>query len=68
MDINDLDSRISCCRHSVQDDPHRHQPSGLRRHRRNLPLGSVGYEAERTEKGEVHSWLEERWVRKLSAR
>jgi hypothetical protein len=27
-----------------------------------LPLGSVGYEAQRTEKGEVHIWLEERWL------
>jgi hypothetical protein len=33
-----------------------------------IPLGSVGYEAERTENGEVHIWLEERWVRRLSAR
>jgi hypothetical protein len=33
-----------------------------------MMLGSVGYEAERTEKGEVHIWLEERWVRELSAR
>jgi hypothetical protein len=32
-----------------------------------LPLGSVGYEAERTEKGEVHIWLEERWINKLKA-
>jgi hypothetical protein len=30
-----------------------------------LPLGRVGYEAERTEKGEVHIWLEERWLNKL---
>jgi hypothetical protein len=30
-----------------------------------LPLGSVGYEAGRTEKGEVHIWLEERWINKL---
>jgi hypothetical protein len=28
-----------------------------------LPLGSVGYEAQRTEKGEVFIWLEERSVR-----
>ena len=38
-------------RSSAANDPHRHQPSGLRRHRRHLPLCSVGYEAERTEKG-----------------
>jgi hypothetical protein len=25
-------------------------------------FGSVNYEAERTEKGEVHIWLEERWI------
>ena len=36
---------------SAANDPHRHQLSGLRRHRRNLPLRSVCYEAERTEKG-----------------
>jgi hypothetical protein len=30
-----------------------------------LALGSVGYETERTEKGEVHIWLEERWINKL---
>ena len=54
-------------RSSAANDPHRHQPSGLRRHRRHLPLCSVGYEAERTEKGEVHIWLEERWINKLKA-
>ena len=32
-----------------------------------LPLGSVGYEAERTEKGEVHIWLERRWLDRLAA-
>jgi hypothetical protein len=32
-----------------------------------MPLGSVGYEAQRTEKGEVHIWLEERWLGKLKA-
>jgi hypothetical protein len=32
-----------------------------------LPLGSVGYEAQRTEKGEVHIWLEPRWLEKLRA-
>jgi hypothetical protein len=32
-----------------------------------LPLGSVGYEAQRTEKGEVRIWLEERWLDKLKA-
>jgi hypothetical protein len=26
-----------------------------------------GYEAHRTEKGEVHLWLEERWVNRLHA-
>jgi hypothetical protein len=31
-----------------------------------LPLGSVGYEAERT-KGEVHIWVERKWLDKLSA-
>ena len=31
-------------------------------------FGNMNYEAERTEKGEVHIWLEEGWVRKLSAR
>ena len=30
-----------------------------------MALGSVGYETERTEKGEVHIWLEERWINKL---
>jgi hypothetical protein len=30
-------------------------------------LGSVGYEAQRTEKGEVFVWLEERWLNKLRA-
>jgi hypothetical protein len=30
-----------------------------------LPLGNVGYEAQRTEKGEVFIWLEERWINKL---
>ena len=29
-----------------------------------MPVGSVGYEAERTEKGQVHIWLEERWLNK----
>jgi hypothetical protein len=32
-----------------------------------LPLGNVGYETERTEKGEVFIWLEERWLDKLKA-
>jgi hypothetical protein len=32
-----------------------------------IPFGSVGYEAERTEKGEVHVWLQERWVNRLAA-
>jgi hypothetical protein len=40
------------------DDPHGHQIGGLRRHRRHLPLGSVGYEAERTEKERL-IWLED---------
>jgi hypothetical protein len=31
-----------------------------------LRFGSVNYEAERTEKGEVHIWLEERWLDKLA--
>jgi hypothetical protein len=32
-----------------------------------LPLGTVGYEVKRTEKGEVHIWLEEPWLDKLTA-
>ena len=32
-----------------------------------LPLGSVGYEAQRTDKGERLIWLEERWLDKLKA-
>jgi hypothetical protein len=32
-----------------------------------VPLGSVGYEAERTEKGEVHIWIERRWLDRLTA-
>jgi hypothetical protein len=32
-----------------------------------LPLGNVGYETERSEKGEVFIWLEERWLDKLTA-
>ena len=32
--------------------------SSRRRHRRDLPLGSVGYEAERTEKERL-IWLED---------
>jgi hypothetical protein len=32
-----------------------------------LPLGNAGYEAQRTENGEVHIWLEERWLDKLAA-
>jgi hypothetical protein len=30
-----------------------------------LPLGSVGYEAERTENGEIFIWLEEGAVNRL---
>jgi hypothetical protein len=30
-----------------------------------MPLGSVGYEAERTERGEVFIWLEEGEVNRL---
>ncbi len=32
-----------------------------------LPLGSVGYEAEATTKGERLIWLEPRWVDNLAA-
>jgi hypothetical protein len=32
-----------------------------------LPLGNVGYETQRTDNGEVHIWLEERWLDKLKA-
>jgi hypothetical protein len=32
-----------------------------------LPLGSVGYERQRTEKGEVLIWLERRALGKLDA-
>jgi hypothetical protein len=32
-----------------------------------LPLGSVGYEAERTAKGERLIWLERVWADKLAA-
>jgi hypothetical protein len=31
-----------------------------------LPLGSTAYEAEVNAKGEVHIWLEPRWVDKLA--
>jgi hypothetical protein len=30
-------------------------------------LGSVGYAAQINERGEVHVWLEERWINKLRA-
>jgi hypothetical protein len=44
------------------------EKSGVKGGSANLvPLGSVGCEAERTEKGEAHIWLEERWVNKLAA-
>jgi hypothetical protein len=32
------------------------------RHRRHHAAGQLRFEAERTEKGEVHIWLEERWT------
>jgi hypothetical protein len=34
---------------------------------RTLPLGSVGYEAKRTEQGEVLIWLERRALDRLDA-
>jgi hypothetical protein len=32
-----------------------------------MPVGSVGYEAEGHREGQVHIWLEERWLNKLTA-
>jgi hypothetical protein len=32
-----------------------------------LPLGSVGYEAERDGKGEMHIWIDDRQADKLAA-
>ena len=34
---------------------------------RTLPLGSVGYETEPNERGEMHIWVDDRWADKLSA-
>jgi hypothetical protein len=49
------------------NDPHGHQIGGLRRHRRHLPLGSVGYEAKRTDEGEVLIRLERGALDRLDA-
>jgi hypothetical protein len=35
--------------------------------RNSMPVGSVGYEAEGRREGQVHIWLEERWLNKLTA-
>jgi hypothetical protein len=32
-----------------------------------MPVGNVGYETERSERGDVYIWLEERWLDKLTA-
>lgn len=34
---------------------------------RTLPVGSVGYEAGTSERGERYVWLEEGWVNRLGA-
>ena len=46
-------------------DPHRHHSRRLRRHRRNLPVGSVAFEPDTGDKGERHIWLAPEIVNKL---
>jgi hypothetical protein len=63
-------NETGCCR-SVRarngPDRHRITQAAFDAIAATMPLGSVGYEAQRPEKGEVHIWLEERWVSKLAA-
>ena len=68
IDINDRDSRISAAATRSKMIRIAITQAAYEAIAATLPLGSVGYEAQRTDKGERLIWLEERWVKKLSAR
>ena len=48
-------------------DPHRHHRRGVRDHRPDALLGSVGYENKTNERGERLIWLEPTVVNRLRA-